>query len=73
MTDHHREVAEKIVTAFKAELSDATQKQIADARFEALTRAITEALSEERANAADLVENVVKRLRAEVEKPELGL
>jgi len=73
MTDHNREVAEKIVAAFKAELSDTTQKQIADARFEALTRAIREALSEERADAAELVENVVKQLRAEVEKPELGL
>jgi hypothetical protein len=73
MADRHIELSQKVVDAFKGTLSDAAREQIGDARFAQLSRMISEALSEELETAVVAVEAVVKQLRAEVDKPELGL
>jgi len=69
----HQHSAEKIVTAFKETLDDETRKHIPEARFDDLTRFIQETLTEELTAAAEMIEDAARKLRAETERPELGL
>lgn len=73
MTDRHYELAAKVVEAFKSGLSGTAREQISDSQFGQLTIMIREAISEELETAADLIEEVAKKLREGVEKPDLGL
>ncbi len=68
MADHHEEVANKVVEAFKAALSDTALEHITPRQFEALAATIREVLSQERAQAAELVEDVVRKLRADAKR-----
>ncbi|ADE13550.1 hypothetical protein Nhal_0355 [Nitrosococcus halophilus Nc 4] len=73
MTNRHQEIAEKAVEAFKELLSEQARQQISDRQFDELALIIREALSEELENAVEIAEDMVKRLRAQVERPELEL
>ncbi len=73
MTEETQELAEKVVATFKHNLSETARKQIRDADFNELTLMIREAISEELAKATDMVEEVVRKLRSETDKPEIGL
>ncbi len=73
MTDRHQELAERVVATFKQTLSEAALQNISDARFEDLALMIREAIAEELDEAATIVEDAAKRLRRQVERPNLEL
>ena len=73
MTNRHQERAEKIVATFKQSLDKKVAKQITDAQFNTLTLMIREAMGEEAGFAAEQLEQVIRKLRAESEKPDLGM
>lgn len=73
MADRHYELAEKVVETFKSSLSETAREQISDSQFGELALMIREAISEELETATDLIEEVARKLREGVEKPDLGL
>lgn len=73
MAQNQRPVVVKVIEAFKSRLSDTVREQITDAQFADLAMMIDEAIAEELDTAADLVDEVLSKLRASVRKPELGL
>lgn len=73
MTNRHQERAEQIVATFKQSLDAKVVQYITDAQFTALTLMIKEAMGEELGFAAEQLEQVIRKLRAEAEKPELGM
>ena len=73
MPNRHQALADRVLDAFKDILSEAVREQITESQYTELSLMIQEALSEELENAINRVEEVVKNLRTEVEKPELGL
>ena len=73
MTNRHQQRAEKIVTTFKQSLSESVVQQITDAQFNSLILMIKESMGEEAGFAADELEQVIRKLRAESEKPDLGM
>ena len=73
MTDRHQELATQVVEAFKAKLSEAARGHISAAQFEELNFMIREALSVEREATTALVEELLGKLRAGIERPELEL
>jgi hypothetical protein len=73
MTEETEELAEKVVATFKHNLSEAAREQIREADFNELALMIREAISEELSRATDMVEEVVRKLRSETDKPEIGM
>lgn len=73
MADRHQQLADKVVEAFKALLSENARQQISDRELNELTLMIREALSEELESAAASVEELARTLRAKIDRPELGL
>ena len=73
MTNRHQQRAEKIVATFKQSLSENIAQQITDAQLNSLIIMIKEAMGEEAGFAAEQLEQVIRKLRAESEKPELGM
>jgi len=73
MTGPRQFRAEKIVARFRKSLPGPVAEQISDSTYEELALMIREAMNEEASLAAELLEQVVDGLRAETEKPELGL
>jgi plasmid stabilization system protein ParE len=73
MSQNQRPVVAKVIEAFKSRLSDSALAQITDAQFSDLASLIDEAIADEVAAAADLVDELARKLRASARKPELGL
>jgi L-lactate utilization protein LutC len=73
MTDHHAEIAKTLTETFKASLDEAVREQISEARLHELTIAIHTALSSEQLELAEYLEEVVKKLRAGIERPQIEL
>ena len=73
MTNRHEVLAEKVVDTFQSRLTQAALERISDAQWEDLKMMIREAISAELGIAADLVLEVARKIRREVEKPELEL
>ena len=73
MTENQRPVVEKIIQAFRSQLSDSVREQISSAKFADLAIMIDEAIAGEMASAADLVEEVARKLRVSARGPDLGL
>ena len=73
MSENQRPVVEKIIETFKSQLDDDIREQIGNAAFTDLAIMIDQAIAAEIAGAADLVEEVAKKLRAGARGPELGL
>lgn len=73
MVDRHYKLAAKVVEAFKANLSETTCRQISDGEFSQLADMIREAISEELETAVALIEEVARKLREGVEKPDIGM
>jgi len=73
MTNRHQERAEKIVATFKQSLDKKVVKQITDAQFNTLTPMIRAVTGHEARLAAEQLEQVLRKLRAESEKPDLGM
>ena len=73
MVDRHQQLAQKVVEAFRARLSEDARQQISQTALDELALMIREALSEELESAAASVEELARTLRANIDKPELGL
>ena len=73
MTENQRPVVEKIIEAFRSQLSDNVREQISSVQFADLAIMIDEAIAAEIGSAADLVEEVARKLRVSARGPELGL
>ena len=73
MTNRHQEHAEKIVAAFKDALDGDVRQQISDAQYHLLSNTIRKALGEELGHAAERMEELVRQLRSETERPDLGI
>jgi hypothetical protein len=73
MSNHHQELADQVVTAFRGHLDSAEQERIGEARFRELHQLVCEALSVERQTITDRVQGLLRELRREIEKPELEL
>ena len=73
MTNRHEALAERVVDTFQSRLNQAALERISDAQWEDLKMMIREAISAELGVAADLVLEVARKIRREVEKPELEL
>ena len=73
MTNRHQQTAEKIVATFKQSLDKNIAQQITEAQFNTLTLMIREAMGEEAGFAAEQLEQIIRKLRAESEKPDLGM
>lgn len=73
MIKRHQDKASHIVEAFKGSLDVVAREGITDAQLNGLEMMIGEAMGEEMAVAAEMVLEVVTKLRAESEKPDLGL
>jgi len=73
MSDHHQELANQVVAAFRKLFQPAEQELIGEVRFRELHRLVREALSAELESITDQVQERLRELRNEVEKPELGL
>ena len=71
--EEDRNRAHKLVQTFREELSDSVQSEIGERGFEKLTLMINEVIQEDRRLVVNLVEEVVKTLRKDIEIPELGL
>jgi hypothetical protein len=65
--------AVSVVSAIKALLSDSARAHISDAQFEEMAIVVREAICDELNAAADLVEQVARKLRETAQESELGL
>ena len=73
MTVRHQEMAEKIVATFKLSLGEDVAQQITEAQYTALILMVEEAMGEEARFAVEQLEKIIQKLRAESEKPDLGM
>lgn len=73
MLKRHQDKAAQVVKAFRNNLDVGTLQQISDAQFKGLELMIAEAMGEEMGVAAEMVSEVVTKLRAESERPDLDL
>jgi hypothetical protein len=71
--DQQQQRVEMLVKAFRESLNPQALEQISEAQFEDLTQMIREAIAEELNAAARVMEEALLKIRAQVEKPELGL
>ena len=67
------EAAHKLVENFRKELSDSAQSEIGESGFEKLALMINEAIQEDRRITANVLDEVVKTLRKDIDIPELGM
>jgi hypothetical protein len=73
MAENQRPVVTEIIDNFKSRLSKSVREQIGSAQFDDLAIMIDEAINTEIASAADMLENVTRKLRESARGPELGL
>lgn len=73
MADNQRPVVREIIDTFQSRLSKSVREQIGSAQFDDLAIMIDEAIRAEIASAADLVDDVARKLRENARGPELGL
>ena len=73
MAENQRPIVGEIIDTFKSGLSNSVCGQIGSAQFTDLAIMIDEAINTEIASAADMLENVTRKLRESARGPELGL
>lgn len=73
MRKESRSRAHKLVETFRGELSHSVQSEIGDSAFAKLELMINGVVQEDRKLTANLVEEVVKTLRKDIEIPDLGM
>jgi len=69
MNQRHQQFADDVLAAFRANLDEADQQRIGEARFRQLHGLIREALSRELAHVAGQMEALLQAVRAEIDKP----
>ena len=73
MAENQRPIVGEIIDTFKSRLSKSVCEEIGSAQFADLAIMIDGAIRTEMASAADLVEDVARKLRERARGPELGL
>ena len=68
-----KELADKVVTAFKLELNEDALQCINDNQFEKLSLMIQEALSDEKRDIAEMVADLVRKLKADSKVPDISM
>ena len=73
MTNRNRELAEKVVSNFQALIGDEARSALTDSDLDNLTGMIEEALAVEKREIAELIENMVLKLKAEATTKDISL
>jgi pyridoxine 5'-phosphate synthase PdxJ len=73
MNNHNEKLAQKVVEAFKKNVSVEAREHISERDFHVLALIVQEALSLEMAEAVEMVDELEKRLKKMEGQPELGL
>ena len=73
MNSQKEQLAQKVVEVFKKNISAEARAHISETEFHELALIVQEALSLEMAEAAEMVDNLEKRLKEMDGRPELGL
>ena len=73
MTDGIEERADKLVQVFKESLTTDAQASLTSADYERLKAILKNAISETREETAKQVEELARRMRSEIEHPDLDL
>lgn len=73
MSNQNEKLAQKVVEAFKENVSAEAREHISESDYRVLASIVQEALSLEMAEAAEMVDNLEKRLKEMDGRPELGL
>lgn len=73
MDNRNETLAQKVVEAFKKNISANAQAHISEAEFHVLELIVREALSLEMAEAVEMVESLEKRLKEMDGHPDIGL
>ena len=73
MSDRITELTDKVVNTFKDKLSDATKAAISPQELDNLTELVKEALTKHADSIAEDLRLVMNKLKADIEKPEIGM
>ena len=73
MTIDHQDLAQQVVKAFSDNIDPPLRMQIGKAGLEDLELLVREALAEAVSDAVERMEYVIRELRREAAKPEIGL
>ncbi|HKJ21796.1 MAG TPA: hypothetical protein VKA13_01790 [Gammaproteobacteria bacterium] len=73
MSNHNEQLAQKVVEVFKENISQEAREHISEAEFHKLSLMVQEALSLEMADAVQMVDELEKRLKDMVGRPQLEL
>ena len=73
MPIENKQLADKVVAAFKNILSDEAESHISDQEFHELSQVVREALSQQLSQAADMVDDVAKQLRNMTDHQDIDL
>jgi hypothetical protein len=73
VANRHEQRAEQVIASFKELLDEPAHTAISEAQFQELQILVREAIADELHAAAEQVEELARKLRADVELPTLGL
>ena len=73
MTKESRTLANSLVITFREELSRNVQSEIGESGFEKLAVMINELIQEDRKSVVNMLDELTKELRKDIEIAELGL
>lgn len=73
MTNRNKELADKVVKNFVAIISDKARNELSDSDLNTLAGMIEGALSVEKREIAELIEDMVKKLKADASAPDISL
>jgi hypothetical protein len=73
MTNRNRELAEKVVRNFQASIGNEARNTLTDNDLDNLTGMVEEALAVEKREIAELIENMVLKLKAEATTKDISL
>jgi len=73
MTNRNRELAEKVVANFRTSIGNEARNALTDNDLDNLTGMVEEALAVEKREIAELIENMVLKLKAEATTKDISL
>jgi len=73
MSDRIDTLTEKVINAFKEKLSESGNATISSQELDYLTELVKEALTQHADAVAQDLQQVMYKLKADIEKPEIGL
>ena len=73
MSNRNRELAEKVVRNFQASIGNEARNALTDSDLDNLTGMVEEALAVEKREIAELIENMVLKLKAEATTKDISL